>query len=166
MAVRKFLAPAHKFYINTATDNDYDAGDWVTISGINTFSVGLDSSDVDVSDFDSSGWGSEFPVTRKLTVGIEGFMLVDEATGARDSGQLMADTAGLLFGQDAFRWFKVEAVRSTDRSTPIGHIVYLGAWKPSEGGGGMEDAAPFGMEVMSQGAPIGSGVYSHFGNGS
>lgn len=89
-----------------------------------------------------------------MTVSIEGFMLVDETTGARDSGQLMADVASRLFGQDSFRYFKFEAVRSTNRSQPIGHVIVLGAFKPMEGGGGLEDAAPWGMEIASQGAPV------------
>lgn len=154
------MARSHRFYINT-NPTDYASGSWIPVSGVNTFSVSEDSSDVDVSDFDSSGWGSSFVVTRNMTISVEGFQLVDEATKARDSGQLMCDVAGHLFGQDSFRYFKMEAVKTTDRTSPIGHIILLGSFKPGEIGGGMEDANPFSYEIMSQGAPISSGIYGY-----
>ena len=160
MAVRKFLARNHRFFINTDS-GDYDAGTWVAVSGISSWSWSEDSSDADSSDFDNAGWTSSFVVSRGTTLGFEGQYLVDEATGARDSGQLLCEQGSKGFGPTAFKYLKVEAV-NTARTTPIGSIIVLGSLSQGETGGGMEDIQAFSIEAMVQGKPIGSGIYNIF----
>lgn len=164
MAVRKMLARNHKVYINTDAD-DYTNGDWVVISGINSITWSSEASTVDTTDFDSDGWQASFVVTRGATLSFEGHMLVDEVTGARDQGQLLAEQAAHQFGQGGARYVKLEAVRSTDRNTPIGHIILLANLQKGDTGGGMEDLSSFSIEApLAAQKPIGSGIYDFFGN--
>lgn len=164
MAVRKFLARNHRFYINTDTSDTVPAPNsatWVAISGVNAWSWGEDASDADSSDFDNAGWGSSFTVTRKATLGIEGQYLLDEATGVKNEGQRLCEVAAHTFGPDGFRWLKVAAL-NTARTLEIGSIITQGSINQQEGGGGMEDIAPFSIESMVQGKPTGSGCYNIF----
>lgn len=52
MAVRKMLARNHKVYINTDA-NDYSAGNWIVVSGINSVTWSSEANTVETSDFDS-----------------------------------------------------------------------------------------------------------------
>ena len=164
MAVRKYLARNHRFYINTVTTNAVPTpadATWVAISGVNAWSWGEDASSADSSDFDNAGWGSDFTVTRKATLGIEGQYLLDETTGTKDEGQRLAEVAAHTFGPDGFRWLKVAGL-NTARTTEIGSIIVQCSINQQEGGGGMEDIQPFSIEGMVQGKPVGSGSYNIF----
>lgn len=149
----------HRFYVTDDIDSVNPT--YTIISGVNAWSWSEDSSDADSSDFENAGWTSSFVVTRGATLGIEGQYLVDEATGTRDAGQLIADNGAHSFGPAGFKRFKVEAL-DTERTTAIGHIIVTGSIKLGESGGGMEDIQPFSLEVMVQGRPTGSGIYNVF----
>lgn len=156
------LARNHKAYINT-NSSDYTAGTWIAISGINSITWSSEANTVDTTDFDSDGWMASFVVTRGATLSFEGHMLVDETTGARDSGQLMCEVAAHNFGQGGARYLKLEAVRSTDRSAAIGSIIILANLQRGDTGGGMEDLNSFNIEApLAQNKPIGSGIYNFF----
>lgn len=106
---------------------------------------------------------ANFTVTRGATLSFEGHMLVDEDTGTRDSGQLMADVAAHRFGQSGARYLKMEAVKSSDRNSPIGSIIILANLQKGDTGGGMEDLNSFNIEApLAAQRPIGSGVYGFF----
>lgn len=158
---RKVTIKNHKFYINTATDDDYEGGDWITISGVYEFSRGEDGNDTDAQDFDSAGWGSQLTVTRNFTLGLSAHYLVDEENGTRDQGQQLVDQAAHQFGSTGYRWYKMEAL-NTARTTPIGHIIIQGSTKLTDGGGGIEDISPLNVEILANGQPIGSGIYDVF----
>jgi hypothetical protein len=132
----------HRFSINDTEGDDYASGNWLVISGVNTFTRGTESTDVDASDFDSAGWGSDFSVTKKFSIGIQGHYLVDEVTGDKNSGQQLAEQAAHGFGPSAFRWVKMEAL-NTARDTVIGSIIIQASAKLGESGGGMEDLEPW-----------------------
>lgn len=134
---------------------------WTTISGVNEWSWSEDASSADTSDFDNAGWGSDMTATRKATLGITGQYKVDELTGERDAGQLMAETAAHDFGASGFRWLRVEAL-NTARTNVIGHIIVQASVNLGETGGGMEGVQPFNIECLVQGQPIGSGIYDTF----
>lgn len=156
------LARNHKVYINTNA-NDYSAGSWIVVSGINSVTWSSESSTVDTTDFDSDGWQASFVVTRGATLSFEGHMLVDEDTGTRDSGQAMCEVAAHNFGQGGARYLKLEAVKSTDRNSPIGHIIILANLQRGDTGGGMEDLNSFSIEApLAQNKPVGSGIYGFF----
>lgn len=106
---------------------------------------------------------ASFVVTRGATLGFEGHMLVDEDTGVRDSGQLMCDVAAHNFGQGGARYLKMEAVKSTNRNAPIGHIIILANLQKGDIGGGMEDLNAFSITAPLAGQkPVGSGIYGLF----
>ena len=161
MAIRKYLARNHRFAINTSETDDAGDGVWLTISGINTFTRNTESTDVDASDFDDAGWGSDFSVTKKFTLGLQGHYLVDETTGDKNSGQQLAEQAAHGFGPEAFRFVRMEAL-NTARDTVIGSIIIQASIKLGESGGGMEDLEPFNVDCMAQGTPVGSGIYNIF----
>lgn len=152
----------HRVYINTDS-NDYTAGNWITVSGINSITWSSEASTVDTTDFDSDGWQANFTVTRGATLSFEGHYLVDEDTGVRDSGQAMCDVAAHQFGQGGARFLKLEAVKSTNRNAPIGHIIISANLQKGDIGGGMEDLNAFSITApLSQNKPIGSGLYNQF----
>lgn len=100
-------------------------------------------------------------ISKKFTLSLQGHYLVDEDTGEKNTGQQIAEEAAHDFGPAAFRWVRMEAL-NTARDTPIGNITFQASIKLGESGGGMEDLEPFNVDMMSQGAPIGSGIYSFF----
>lgn len=111
------------------------------------------------------GWTSSFVVTRGATLSFEGHMLVDEDTGARDSGQMLCEVAAHNFGQGGARYLKLEAVKSTNRNAPIGHIIILANLQKGDVGGGMEDLNAFSIEApLAAQKPVGSGIYNLFGS--
>lgn len=156
MAIYKYLARNHNFDISV------DNSTWVPISGINSWDWSEDSKDADISDFDSAGWNSSFSTSRGAKLKIEGFYLLDEASGARDSGQIMSEVAARKFGSRGFRYMRVVA-RDTDDLVNIGSITVQASLKLGGSlGGGQDDVQKFMIEATVQGRPTGSGVYAIF----
>lgn len=165
MAVFKYLARQHEFYVSNVGNivgNDVIGANWIPISGLNSWTWTTDTNDADTSDFDNAGWGSSLPVSHTATLTLEGFRLIDSATGARDSGQEECEVATSLLGTGAFRFLRVAARDSLD-TMDIGHIIVQASLKPSgDLGGGVDDVVPWGIEAAVQGKPIGSGCYDMF----
>lgn len=156
MAVRKFLARDHRFYISSTGTT----GPWTEISGISTWGFAIDSNSEDVSTVDAGAWGSSIHTQRTGTLTLEGFYLVDASDGTRDPGQAAFETAAMQVGFDATRYFKVTF--ETTSGGEQGHFTVTGTPSISEYGGSVTDVEPFGGEVAVDGAPTGSGVYDIF----
>lgn len=159
MAIRKYLARDHKFYIST--DN---RATWTPISGIATWGFTIDNNDEDVSTTDSGGWGSSMYTQHTASLSLEGFFLVDSLTGDRDQGQLLAERAATKVGYDAYRDIKIEAVPTISgvQSTAIGSIIVTGTIALGDMGGAVTDVDPWNVEVAVDGKPTGSGIYDVF----
>src|SRR4051794_38566780 len=109
-----------------------------------------------------AGWNSSFAVSKAGTLKVEGWYLVDETTGARNSGQLLAEVASNVLGPAGFRYMRVRA-RDTADTTDIGSITIQASLKLSKAlGGGQDDVQGWGVEAMAQGKPTGSGIYNVF----
>lgn len=159
MAIRKYLARDHKFYISI--DN---RATWTPISGIATWGFTIDNNDEDVSTTDSGGWGSSMYTQHTASLSLEGFFLVDSLTGDRDQGQLLAERAATKVGYDAYRDIKIEAVPTISgvQSTAIGSIIVTGTIALGDMGGAVTDVDPWNVEVAVDGKPTGSGIYDVF----
>ena len=154
MAIRKYLARDHKFFISA--DN---RATWIAISGISEWTFTVDSNSEDVSTMDYGAWGSSIHTQRTAALTLTGFYLSDAATGGRDTGQLMWEQASMKVGYAATRDFKVEAFTT---SGVIGHIMITGTPSIADLGGATTAVLPWGGEVAVDGAPTGSGMYNIF----
>jgi hypothetical protein len=156
MAIRKYLARDFDFAISTNGGST-----WTTISGINNWSFTIDSAQQDASDFGSGAWGSNLYTQRTGTVTLEGFYLVDAANGARDQGQLLCERAATKVGYEAYRDFRIRAVPTVSGvpSTPIGTLTFVGQVALSDLGGGTTDIMPWGVEIVMDGRPTGTGIF-------
>ncbi len=154
MAIRKYLARDHRFFIST--DN---RATWVPISGISEWTFTVDSNSEDVSTMDYGAWGSSIHTQRTATLSLTGFYLSDATTGARDAGQLAWEQASMKVGYAATRDFKVEAYAG---GSVIGHIIVTGTPSIADLGGATTAVLPWGGEVAVDGAPTGSGMYNIF----
>jgi hypothetical protein len=67
-------------------------GTYVQINGLNTFTKGRDSKDVDTTTFASAGNAESEVMQRGKSMKLQGFRLKDPATGALDPGQLLVET--------------------------------------------------------------------------
>jgi hypothetical protein len=159
MAVRKYLARDHLFFIST--DN---RSTWIPISGINTWSFTIDNNDEDTSTIDNGGWGSSMYTQHTAALSLEGFYLVDPNTGTRDQGQYQTEIASTKVGYDAYRDFKIEAwpTISGSQSASIGSIIITGTAALGDSGGAVTDVEPWNVEVAVDGKPTGSGIYDIF----
>lgn len=154
MAVRKYLARDYKFDIST------DSGTtWVPISGISTWSLTVDSNNEDTSTFDSGAWGSGMYTQRTGSMSLEGFFLVDSSTGTRDPGQSTVDSQGVKVGYAGYSDFRVRAIPSGYGE--IGNFRFTGQVAIGDRGGSTTDVDPWSCEILWEGAPVGSGVFSH-----
>lgn len=161
MTPYKFLSRNHKFEITTDA-SPYTSATWIPISGINEWGWEEDTNDEDVSDFDNAGWNSSIAVSKGATLSLNGWYLIDEATGVRDTGQSTAETAAHKLGQLGFRGMRVRA-RDTADTINLGSITVQASLKMSENyGGSTDDVQKFAVECMVQGRPVGSGCYNVF----
>lgn len=154
MAIRKYLARDHKFYIS-----DDNRATWTAISGISEWGFTVDANAEDVSTMDFGAWGSSMHTQRTATLTLTGFMLVDAGTGARDAGQYEWERAASQVGYAAYRDFKVEAVTA---SGVIGYIIVTGTPTMADLGGTTTAVQGWGGEVAVEGMPTGSGMYNIF----
>lgn len=159
MAIRKYLA--RDFIFQISTDN---RATWTTISGINSWTWATDSNDEDASTFDSGAWGSSMYTQRTGSTTLEGFYLVDSVTKARDQGQLLVERAATKVGYDAYRDFQIicSPLVSGARGPYIGSLAFTGQAAMSDMGGNTTDIMPWGVDLVWDGAPTGSGIFDIF----
>jgi hypothetical protein len=153
---RKYLARDFKFYIS-----EDDGTNYITISGVNSWSFTIDGNSEDTSTFDNSGWGSSMYTQRTGSISLEGFTLVDSVTGGKDSGQAAVENCATRLGYDAYRRFKVT---QTTASGEIGHFTFLGQANLADRGGGTTDVDPWGCELLFEGKPTASGTFAYLNN--
>lgn len=91
MAPVKIIARDYKFEINTGTDA---APVWTNIGGINSFSFEPSKNDVDMTDFDSQGFGETQVSSRSYSMTLDGIRKEDVTDGTRDPGQDAVETLG------------------------------------------------------------------------
>jgi hypothetical protein len=159
LAIRKYLARDHKFFVS-----EDGRATWIAISGIATWGFTIDNNDEDVSTVDNGGWGSSMYTQHTGALSLEGFFLVDAADGTRDQGQLKTEQAATKVGYDAYRDFKIEAwpTISGVQSASIGSIIVTGTPALGDMGGAVTDVDPWNVEVAIDGKPTGSGIYDIF----
>lgn len=145
MAVNKIRAAGYTFEVGEVAE--LSAATWTGLKGLNTFTISSDDSDTDVSTFEDAGYKSALVVTRGYGFSCEGFTLEDEATGDRDAGQEFVELKAEEVGQAAFMMVRVTSPGGTKK-------VYTGSPKLSDIGGGQEDAASWGFELMVNGKPV------------
>ena len=145
MAVNKIRAAGYKFEV--AEVAELAAAVWNPLKGLNTFTISSDDADTDVSTFEDAGYKSALVVTRGYGFSCEGFTLENETTGSRDAGQEFVELKAEEVGQAAFMMVRVTSPGGTKK-------VYTGSPKLSDIGGGQEDAASWGFELMVNGKPV------------
>ena len=144
MGVNKIRAAGFTFEV--ADVADLATATWIPLKGLNTFTESSDDSNTDVSTFEDAGYKSNLTVTRGYGLSVEGFMLEDEVTGDRDPGQEFVESKAEEVGQAAFMMMRITSPGGTKK-------VYEGSPSLSDVGGGQEDAASWGFEMMVNGKP-------------
>lgn len=150
--MKRYLARNHKFYVNDGTN-------WLQISGIRSWTFGIQYEDADDSKFNDNGWMSYVVISRAGIINLEGFFLADSTTGERDSGQQACDNACKSLGFNALRSFKIEAFED---STSIGYIQGSGIFSFSSTGSNVTTVLPWNTTINLLGMPVGSGIYNIF----
>jgi predicted secreted protein len=84
-------------------------GTYVQINGLNTFTKGRDSKDVDVTTFASAGNAESEVMQRGKSMKLQGFRLKDAATGALDPGQLLVENLADQVGDPSVGTFRFAA---------------------------------------------------------
>lgn len=155
MAIRKYLSRDHRVLVSD------DLGvTWLTVSGLNSWSFGIDSNSEDTSTLDNGSWGSQMYTQRTGSVSLEGFRLLDAVTGTRDQGQLAIERASMKTGYDAYQTYQVVAI--TASGVNLGGFQFTGQPAITDLGGGVTDVDPFQAELVFEGRPTGSGIYNLF----
>lgn len=94
---------ASKFVLQVDTASSQGSPTWVTVFGVFNFTPPVAYTMQDNSDFDSDGWGSDFPTQRKwsLTASLRDKLY----GGAQDPGQAFLQTQIDVLAQVHVRWF-------------------------------------------------------------
>ncbi len=124
----------------------YDGTDYITIGGINSFTLSTSKDNAETTTFDSAGWGEHIPAERTKSVSLEGYYLEDD-TGTRDAGQTEIETLAEEMGQ--------AGIETVHLASPNGGFeVWLdGSFDTSDIGGGNNDPTSWGFEFELTGAP-------------
>lgn len=142
MPVTKILARGYDFHLNTGT---IAVPVWTVINGINTWSHSPQANDADTTTFDEDGRMSHLKASRGDEFGIQGLVLLDEATGDRDPGQEACITWGDEIGPAGNKQFRI-----TD---PGGNtLTFLSSATVTDGGGGNDAPAGFQVAIKVSGA--------------
>ena len=97
---------------------------------------------------------------RTGSMSLEGFWLVNSANGQRDPGQSKVESAAVQVGYAAYRDFRVRATPSGYGE--LGNFVFTGQAGIGERGGSVTDVMPWSVDLIFEGKPQGSGVFSYF----
>lgn len=93
---------ASRFALDVETGGT-ETPDWTTVFGIFNFQPNVEYTMQDNSDYDSDGWGSDFPTQRKWS--IAGSLRSKLYNGAQDPGQAALQAAADALEQVHVRWY-------------------------------------------------------------
>lgn len=96
---------------------------------------------------------------RTGSMSLEGFWLVDSANGTRDPGQAAVETYATRVGYGAYADIRVRAMPSG--YAEIGNFYATCQFALADRGGGVTDVDPWGTDILFEGRPVGSGVFSY-----
>lgn len=126
---------------------DFDnPGTWVAIGGINTFSKTHEEETADTTTFGSEGQAESQKMQLGKTLTLEGFRLLDTATGDLDPGQALVEALAERLGEDS-----LGAVRFAhkDEST---WAVWTAHANLGDQGGGNNDKGAWAVTFTRSGA--------------
>lgn len=121
-----------------------DTSLFVEVKGLESLGFSGDATRTPTTDFDSGGNAEHILAERSRTLSIEGHYMEDEATGDRDPGQELIDTAAELVGNAALREFQLDSPGGNRRE-------FHGTVTPADLGGGTNDTADWGAEIEVSG---------------
>lgn len=149
MAALEYLAREFKF----SASNDGTA--WTEVKGINTWGWAEAANEVDITDFDDAGYNSSMNASLKCELSLRGNYLIDAATGARDPGQKLVESAARKLGPTGFLQCKIEP-----RDAALSGSIQ-GTFRVAMGdrGGGNDDKLPWDATLTSVGKPTYSGIF-------
>jgi predicted secreted protein len=148
MAVAKLLTSAFDLRVS-----ENDGLTYLTVSGLNNLVMTEEPTDIDITTFDNEGWSSMMPGIKSGMVEAAGFRLADSVTGARDAGQKAVEKAARQNGYAGRRRYRVVWKDDTNQ-----YIDFYGYAKNGQFGGGLNEAAPWSVSVIFDGAPTFSGA--------
>lgn len=142
-----YLARDFRFFIQNEAN-------WIPISGIQEWSLNVETETADVTVVGSDGWKSELPVMTKLTVECSGFVVISGTS--RDAGQQLVQIAALNRRTANFR------IDTTAQNTgnPIGRIEGTVFFElPRGSGGATNETDAFEFVAHFVGSPALSGIF-------
>jgi len=124
-----------------------DGKSWSQIGGLNSAvpNSGDNEEVVDTTTFDSGGYYEQEVVQRGATLGLEGFLLLDPATGAQDPGQARVETLATLVGPDSLG--KVRFRHTQDKAWKI----WTATFSIGEQGGANNDKSAWKVTIARSG---------------
>lgn len=145
----KVLARDHDFHLNTGT---VGSPVWTEIKGILSFSFSPQIGRADTTTFDEDGVQSHLPASRGLGFTLTGKVVyADLDNDERDPGQAAAIAWAGLIGPSGLKQFRITY---PDGSTD----VFLASASQTPGGGGVDDASEFSLDIQRSGATTSSSL--------
>lgn len=143
MTAQKYNARDVAFQIQ-----DPSSGSWVALApgGINTFSRGHSEKETDTTTFASGGDAESLVMERSKTLKLEGFHLIDQATGLLDAGQQLVETLADQKGTASLGGFRYAAPGATVWTVWANATAKLG-----DIGGGNNDEAGWSVTMTRSG---------------
>lgn len=145
MAFVEILARDYDFSVSTT------ASGYLTVSGINNWSLKIDTNEADATNFDDNGWQRSLNVSAGVTVIFEGMYSYD--AGTKDVGQAIIDSSVGQFGTTGLRYYKISHTGGSDT------LTFRASAKRNEMGGGNDDLMPWGVELKVYGKPTATGEF-------
>lgn len=143
MAVGETLARNWDFSVST------NGVSYVTMSGVNNWSLDYGDTMKDSTTFDTNGYGRSVKTVRASTITFEGLYLFDDDTGNRDAGQQMVDASTKQFGSDGVLYYKITHAVDTDSV-----LIFKGVASHDNRGGKNDDLEMWKVKVAMYGAPV------------
>lgn len=130
---------------NGALDIETAPGVWTPVGGLNTWSPSPEKNSAETTKFKDQGRKAHIVASRGDSFTFGGFRQVDEATGARDPGQLACEALAQLVGQNSLGKFR--------HSRAGGKIsTFMASATVTDGGGGTDDPDAWELELEMSGA--------------
>lgn len=151
MAAQKYNARDVRFqiedYLNPGTWTEFrTANGGSGEGGINTFSRSHEYEAADTTTFGSNGRAETQNMQEGMSLTLEGFRLVDPATGALDPAQSLAELQAARLGTSSLCGFRFAAPGETTWT-----VWAASTWQLGDVGGGNNDKASWSVTVTRSG---------------